>query len=246
MQMYVGPTPAQAPVSMFVVGQTLLGLGSMPFQSGRKAGQRRWRCSCVRLQFFHDTAYKYLSESSKKPYDALPAVLKPQRLNQLYKGMAAVWYFTECADSEKQLERLKGPSGPDKFSGFGTIISYFEMSYGLLSAFQMTALPADISREEKEVFKVISQRLSDFLLSTQALRYFEMSTIIDYSGNYVQLLQNVLYTLENNTGRARGGIHRRVRRVSKAGRGVLPCLSLRAVHEDALGGGMESKEIGAV
>lgn len=119
--------------------------------------------------------------------------------------MASVWYFTECPDSEKQLGRLRDPSELGDYFSFDTITSYFEMTYGLLSTFRLTSLPGNLSRDEKEVVKTASHRLSVFLRSSQVIRYFEISIIINYSGDYVQLLNNILEAYEKTRRKAGDG-----------------------------------------
>lgn len=148
--------------------------------------------STYELDFVHRSAYQYLADSSHLSFDELPLILKPQRLKQLHRGVTAVWYFTECSDSAQQLEGLKDPSRLGEFFGSD---SYFEMAYGLWNAFTQRRLPAHLSQEEMAEVENLSQRLTDFLQSAKVLRWFEMATIINYSGNYSQLQDNVIRAL---------------------------------------------------
>ena len=92
------------------------------------------------LTFVHRSAYQYLADSSGLSSDKLPLILKPQRLKQLHRGVTAVWYFIECADSAKQLEGLKDPLMLGDFFGSD------KMAYGLwLMAYGMPS-PRTICR----------------------------------------------------------------------------------------------------
>jgi hypothetical protein len=69
------------------------------------------------------------------------------------------------------------------------------MAYGLWNTFTLHGLLADLSQEEIVEVKDLPRRLTDFLQSDKVLRWFEMSTIINYSDNYIQLLDNVIHAL---------------------------------------------------
>ena len=122
--------------------------------------------------------------------------MEPLRLKRLHRGVTAVWYFTECSDSAEQLAGLKNPSNLAQFFGSDSIGVYFEMACGLWNAFRLYELPRDLSDKETAEAERMLQQLTDFLQSGSVLRYFEMSTIINYTGYYVQLLDNVLGALD--------------------------------------------------
>lgn len=149
----------------------------------------------LELDFVHQTAYSFLAKSAELPQDQLPATLHPQRLNKLHRAVMAVWYFTECTDSEGQLAMLQDPDRFGEFLGSDAIGCYFEMAYGFLNAFSLTSLPKGLSDEEKSEVATMSEKLGAFIQSGAILRYFEMSTIINYSGNYAQLRDNVVNAL---------------------------------------------------
>lgn len=142
------------------------------------------------LDFVHRSAYQYLTDSSQQPFTDLPQILRPQRLKHLYRGMTAVWYFTECSIFLSQLDRLRDPADIDAEN----LGSYFEMDYGLWDAF-LPNLPVDLSAKELTEVETMCQRLIDFLHSGQVLKWFEAATIINYSRDFEQLAKNVLESL---------------------------------------------------
>lgn len=161
--------------------------------------------STYELDFVHRSAYQYLIKCSQSLRDELlglssklpelPLIIKPLRFKQLYRGVTAIWYFTECSNSAQQLAGLRDPSNLGEFFGSNCIGSYFEMAYGLWNAFKNTHLPEDLSQGERIEADFLCSQLTDFLKSGKVLRWFEMSTIINYSGNYTQLLDNVIEAL---------------------------------------------------
>lgn len=143
------------------------------------------------LNFVHATAYQYLADSSYYDYAKLPVVLKPQRLKQLYRGATAVWYFTESEKANKQFEALSSGSIDADYN------SYFEMTYGLWDAFKLRRCLYHSSPEEDLEISRLCSRLTAFLESIECLKWFEMSTMINYVGNYPQLYENILQALHS-------------------------------------------------
>ncbi len=152
--------------------------------------------STYEVDFVHHSAYQYLAQCSKESFRETevsepPQILKPLKLKQFYRGVTAIWYFTECADSSQQLADLRDTSKLGDFFGSNSIGSYFEMDYGLWNAFMADTFPKELSERELIEAEDLLLQLTDFLRSDKALRWFEMATIINYSGNYMQLLDNV-------------------------------------------------------
>jgi hypothetical protein len=87
--------------------------------------------------------------------------------------------------------KLKLPSNLADFLDSNPIGSYFEMAYGLWNAFKLPELPVGLSLEEITELENLSGRLTEFLQSDKVLRWFEMATIINYSGDYHQLLRRL-------------------------------------------------------
>ena len=65
------------------------------------------------------------------------------------------------------------------------------MPYGLWNAFKARSLPKELTEKEMIEAEDLLLQLTDFLRLDKALQWFEMATIINYSGNYIQLLDNV-------------------------------------------------------
>ena len=161
--------------------------------------------STYELDFVHHSAYQYLTKCSQSLDDErlgllnevpeLPLIIKPLRLKELHRGVTAVWYFTECSESAQQLAGLRDPSNLGEYSGSTSICSYFEMSYGLWNAFKKGPSLEGLSNGEMVEAELMCRQLTDFLKSDGVLRWFEMSTIINYSGSYTQLLDNVMGAL---------------------------------------------------
>ena len=106
-----------------------------------------------------------------------------------------MWYFTRSSVFAEQLERLRQPMKLGEIFGPDSIGSYFYMAYGLLGAFQRHPLPENLSHTEFSEAEDIWRQLTEFVDSGQVLRWFEMSTIINYSCNYVELLDNIVQSL---------------------------------------------------
>lgn len=144
------------------------------------------------VDFVHNSAYQYLARCSESfretEFSEPPQILKPLKLKQFYRGVTAIWYFTECADSSQQLADLRDTSD---FFGSNSIGSYFEMAYGLWNAFKAESFPKELTEKERIEAEDLLLQLTGFLSSDRALRWFEMATIINYSGNFMQLLDLV-------------------------------------------------------
>ena len=152
--------------------------------------------STYEIDFVHHSAYLYLDQCSEDSFhkaepSELPQILKPLKLKHFCRGATAIWYFTECPDSLQQLADLKDTSKIGDFFGSNSIGSYFEMSYGLWNAFKVDSFPEKLSDKEIALAEDLLLQLTDFLRSVKVLRWFEMATIINYTGNYTQLLNNV-------------------------------------------------------
>ena len=151
--------------------------------------------STYEVDFVHHSAYQYLAQCSlsfcETELSEPPQILKPLKLKQFYRGVTAIWYFTECADSSQQLADLRDTSKLGDFFGSNSIGSYFEMAYGLWNAFKAESFPKELTEKERIEAEDLLLQLTDFLRSDRALRWFEMATIINYSGNFMQLLNLV-------------------------------------------------------
>jgi hypothetical protein len=142
--------------------------------------------TCVfAVDLTHYTAGQYLQWSSYAPIDQVPAVLKPRRLRDLYRGVAAAWYFTESPHFHAKLLRLRGPPPYDD-----EYPCYFEMSYGLWRSMQIRDLPRNLDAEEVLQTNNLCTQLTDFISSDRCLGWIEAAMIINYSNEWPQLLGN--------------------------------------------------------
>ncbi|KAL9600505.1 MAG: hypothetical protein Q9219_003156 [cf. Caloplaca sp. 3 TL-2023] len=153
--------------------------------------------STYEFDFVHYSAYRYLARCSEisapgTEISGFSQIIQPLKLKQFHRGVVAIWYFSECADSSQKLLDLKETSKMGDSVGSDSIGSYFEMAYGLWNAFKADLGPLNgLSDKETAEAEGLILQLTDFLRSDRALRWFEMATIINYSGDYRLLLDNV-------------------------------------------------------
>ncbi|RHZ55535.1 uncharacterized protein CDV56_101100 [Aspergillus thermomutatus] len=141
----------------------------------------------------HQTFYRYLSTTSFGTDSHVSP--QPLRTRKLSRGIAAVWYFTECAESKQHLDELRSASSaPISFYRFE---SHFPFHYALLQALKSTHFCSDERAYNTEPSEedMMVQQLTEFLTSGKCLRWFEISTMINFSGNFSALLNNVLGVL---------------------------------------------------
>ncbi|KAF7158752.1 hypothetical protein CNMCM5623_003916 [Aspergillus felis] len=141
----------------------------------------------------HQSFYQYLSRGSL--WTDSDRLLQPPRTRKLSRGIAAVWYFTECAESQQHLDELRSASSaPISFYKFE---SHFPFHYALVQALTCTEVCSDedaYGTESSEEDMMVRQ-LTEFLASGKCLRWFEIATMINFSGNFSELLDNVLGAL---------------------------------------------------
>lgn len=148
------------------------------------------RTSVFAVDLVHHTAGQYLQWSSDAPLDQIPAVLKPRRLRDLYRGITAVWYFTESPHFHTKLLRLRGPPPyDDEFP------CYFEMAYGLWRSMQIRDLPQNLDAEEVLQTNNLCTQLTDYISSDRCLGWIEAAMVINYSNRWPHLLRNAEVTL---------------------------------------------------
>ncbi|OKO89667.1 Vegetative incompatibility protein HET-E-1 [Penicillium subrubescens] len=157
--------------------------------------------STYELDFLHRSAYQYLAESHWLPLEELPLILHPQKRKSLHRGILAMWYFTDCSDSLEDLQTLREETFYSRWHL--TSERHFEMHYGLLKAFKYP-LSRLISTDESEpTFKQILpmiRQLGEFLESEKCLLWVESATLINYSGDFPELLRNVQSMIQEDTG----------------------------------------------
>ena len=140
-----------------------------------------------KIEFVHHTADQYLRECQDLDAAELAVVLKPRRLRKLYRGVTAVWYFTECEISKSHLY-----ISPDDVGDLYNYGCYFEMSYGLRSALALERLPNDLTGEEQAEAESMLLVLTRFISedSEQCLRWVEGGIVINYAAGWHYHLQD--------------------------------------------------------
>ena len=140
----------------------------------------------------HYTADQYIKASQEFPTSSLPLVLRPRKLRQLHRSITAVWYFTECKVSKEILDVYR------RSPYIAVYGSYFEMSYGIWGALKLVSIPNDLdAREIVEASKLMNEIMS-YLdpNSFHCLTWIESAVIINYAGDWDQLLGNAEHGLE--------------------------------------------------
>lgn len=152
--------------------------------------------STYELDFVHRSAYKYLEGCRRRPLEELPLILRPQKRKSLYQGILAMWYFTDCPDSLEDLQALREETFHSRWHL--TSERHFEMHYALLKAFKYP-LSLMVTDESESTFKQILpmiRQLGEFLQSEKCLPWVEATMLINYSGDFPELLRNVQSMIE--------------------------------------------------
>lgn len=144
------------------------------------------------VDFIHHTAAQYLRESSNLPAAQLPLTLRPRRLRHLHRAAVAIWYYTECAQSEILLKDLREKEGGYTHS----MINYFEMAYGLWNALKLGEFPEIHDPEEARETEIVLRKLTDFISTPACLRWIESAILINYRGRFPHLLWNAVAAWE--------------------------------------------------
>ena len=146
-----------------------------------------------KIEFVHHTADQYITACQDLDAAELPVVLRPRRLRMLYRGVTAIWYFTECKTSESHLY-----ISPDDIGDLSTYGCYFEMSCGLCSALTMERLPSDLDGKEQAEAESMLHVLTRFISgdSEQCLRWVECGIVIHYAAGWQQMQDSAEEALE--------------------------------------------------
>jgi hypothetical protein len=152
-------------------------------------------CDGIQIYFIHHTAAQFVDECSKGLVSDIPAMLRPQRIKELYHGATSVWYFGEsshCMSLLKEHQKFRAQNSTKRFPGVG---DYFEMAYGLWDAFFLRKLPETLTSQELYEATRLCEILTNFISSEECLRWIEMAIIINYAGYYTELLTNAIRAL---------------------------------------------------
>jgi hypothetical protein len=168
-----------------------------PFQSSLK-DRSLGRPRDFELDYVHHTAEQYILESFASPLLDLPLVLRPRRFRYFHRAAVAMWYFSECAESEEYLHALRRKPNVTHMNS-----SYFDMAYGIWGALKLSELEVKLYPEEISELTSLVRDLSTFITSNKCLKWVEMAIIINYSAEYYHLLLNATEalnaTLKTNT-----------------------------------------------
>lgn len=159
----------------------------------------------LQISFVHHTAVQFVRKSANRGVDiahaSVPAILEPQILKNLYRANTAVWHFESCDKPMILLNYLRSRSNGSTNVGIPGV--YFEMAYGLWSAFFLNTLPTCLNNDDLTQSSILCDRLTDFLLSGRCLTWVETAIIINFEGGYVTLFENVLRALSAARGSLR-------------------------------------------
>lgn len=133
------------------------------------------------LDFTDHTARQYVKWSSTAPSNQVPTILKPRRLRQLYRGVTAAWYLSECPSSEAKLAHLY------QKPHFNSFDPYYEIAYGLWNAFMLRSLPADLDDDELNHLTDLCEQLIEYINTPKCLRWVEIAIIVNYANGSMTL-----------------------------------------------------------
>ncbi|KAI9794412.1 MAG: hypothetical protein M1816_005482 [Peltula sp. TS41687] len=146
------------------------------------------------LTYVHLTLSEYVSASFEKNWEPLPNLLKPQRLGDLYRAETAIWYFSECSDSQDRLEVFRSILSTTQLVGDLPVGPYLSMSYGIEQALSLWTTSRDakvMAIEERAELSRLMTLITDFCYSNGFLRWIEMSIILNYLGGWRKLETNL-------------------------------------------------------
>ena len=148
------------------------------------------------IEYIHLSARDYiLSTSDAKSHVTLPRLLRLRRLRQLFRGATALWFFES---SQEALDLLRWfQSDPKNADDNWWDSPYPFVVYGLWNSFHVPALPDVMDYDEYCMAEQICNRLTNFLTSDNCMVWVEASTIINYSGCWMQLRGNCQKVLES-------------------------------------------------
>jgi len=137
------------------------------------------------LDYVHHTAKQYILESYVSPLIDIPLVLRPRRFRYFHRAAVAVWYFSECPESEEYLRSLRVDPRKHNWNQ-----CYFDMAYGIWGALKLSEFEVRFSSDERLEVASILDKLSNFITSTKCLTWIETAIIVNYSAGYSHLLLN--------------------------------------------------------
>ena len=148
------------------------------------------------IEYIHLSARDYiLSTSDANNHASLPRLLRLRRLRQLCRGVTALWFFESSQEALDLLQRFR--SDPEHACYMWWDSSYPFLVYGLWNSFHVPALPEIMDDDEYDMARQICDRLTNFLTSDKCMTWIEASTIINYSGCWMQLRGNCQKILES-------------------------------------------------
>ncbi len=137
-------------------------------------------------KFTHLTARQYLQWVTDASPEEVPALLKPRRLQTLYRGKTATWYFAESASLKAKLDRLQ-----DRPMSFELEV-YLEMVGALWDCLKLESLRKDLNQDESRKANEIIELLTAFISTEKCLRWIEASIIVDFGWKSRRLTDNLI------------------------------------------------------
>ena len=152
------------------------------------------------VDFVHLSALQQVQHAHLRNPLNLPRILRPQRLRQLHRARAAVWYFGECAEFEEILTLFKRSAGSSRDASSTAMhfmsAQYFQFAYGLWSLLKLPNLPNDLDEYEIDEVDRLLRHVISFLTSSKCMRWCSYALILNIIGSWVAILgQNVIEAL---------------------------------------------------
>lgn len=147
-------------------------------------------CTAFSVEYVHQTVIQYLRWTVDALSADLPQSLRPRRLAALYRGVTATRYLSQSDDFKDNLQQLRERPRDGIFD------NYLEMVYGLWGALNLPHLRWDLDAEENAKAATLCDQLTHFLTTDKCLGWIEAAIIINYAGQWVDLIENVENVLE--------------------------------------------------
>ncbi|KAF7511101.1 hypothetical protein GJ744_005332 [Endocarpon pusillum] len=137
-------------------------------------------------EFTHLTARQYLQWVTEASPEKVPALLKPRRLQTLYRGTTATWYFAESTSLKDKLDQLQ-----DRPKWFELEV-YQEMVVALWDCLKLESLRKDLSQDESRKANEMLELLTAFVSTEKCLRWIELSIVVDFGWKSRRLTENLI------------------------------------------------------
>lgn len=144
------------------------------------------------VEFIHLSALHHVRQARNRNFDALPQILKPQRLRQFYRAEAAMWYLGDSHEFEESLFAFRGASLTvgvlDEAEYPFHAGQYFHFGYGLWSLLKIRYVADKLDHHEISEISRVLQRVVDFLTSSKCLKWVTYALVLNITGGWVKFL----------------------------------------------------------